>query len=94
MKRPTPAFLHASTTLPMHMSVCETASIVLSIMPVCPTISGGARLQMRSACAPASISRTIASATGSAAIFGSRSYVATLGESLSSRTCGEREAPW
>ena len=37
------------------------------------TMSGGARLQMSSACTPASTSRTIASATGSAAILGSRS---------------------
>mmetsp|Transcript_65288 Transcript_65288/g.145709 ORF Transcript_65288/g.145709 Transcript_65288/m.145709 type:complete len:340 (-) Transcript_65288:630-1649(-) len=86
MKSPTPALAHASWILPMQVSVCAAASTALSKNPVWPTMSGGARLQISSVCTPASISRTIASATGSAAIFGSRSYVATFGESFSSRT--------
>mmetsp|Transcript_71304 Transcript_71304/g.195403 ORF Transcript_71304/g.195403 Transcript_71304/m.195403 type:complete len:313 (-) Transcript_71304:368-1306(-) len=86
MKSATPAFTHASRILPTHMSVCAAASIALSMKPVWPTMSGGARLQISSVWLPASISRTMASATGSAAILGARSYVATFGDSLSSRT--------
>ena len=58
MKRPTPLAAQASLILPTHMSVCAVASIALSMKPVWPTMSGGARLQMSRWCVPSLISRT------------------------------------
>ena len=69
----------------MALSVVSIALTAASYTPVCPTISGLAKLFIINGKFPLLISSATFSATSIADISGLRSYVATFGESIKSR---------
>uniref|UniRef100_A0A6B0UE58 Putative secreted protein n=1 Tax=Ixodes ricinus TaxID=34613 RepID=A0A6B0UE58_IXORI len=79
---------------PMATSVASTALTAASYTPVCPTMSGGAKLHMTKGCFFAWTTLTISSATPLLLISGKRSYVATLGEGTMHRSSSAKAFSW
>ena len=70
----------ASTALPTHVSTASIALIAAFSTPVCPTISGFAKLIMITSYFSDLIASTNLSHTSNALISGCKSYVATFGD--------------
>ena len=75
-----PTSLTASTALPTQVSTASIAFTAASMTPVCPTISGFAKLQIIASYFPLFIAFTSPSHTSNMLISGCKSQVATLGD--------------
>ena len=97
MKRTPSTSFTASTAFPTSSSTFSTALIAAGITPVCPTISGLAKLIIITSYLSDFIASTKSIPTSGALISGFKSYVATsLGEltsNLNSSTLGSSTPP-
>ena len=75
-----------STTFFTHSSTACTALTAAGITPVCPTMSQLAKLRIIASYVPVESSSSALSVTSYALISGFKSYVATLGELMRTRT--------